>query len=176
LILSLSLLFCVSIFLTKSSFLQGRNLGWCDVSVLDSVFVGWVLFYLLCFFLWVNCSVFLGFLLLPSGAAGCSISGFFASFLLSPAPLISAPFIETQPLASNLQDCYLPRQDRGRETWSTIRFVADYQLPCWIGSSPVEAGWRRCTAVSNGAVSAENRNFQFDPCLWKFDNLIPTIF
>jgi len=36
-------------FLTKSSFLQGRNLGWCDVSVLDSVFVGSVLFYLLCF-------------------------------------------------------------------------------------------------------------------------------
>ncbi|KAL9335216.1 hypothetical protein Peur_072397 [Populus x canadensis] len=27
-------------------------------------------------------------------------------------------------------DCYLPRQDRGRETWFTIRFVADYQLPC----------------------------------------------
>ncbi|KAL9344901.1 hypothetical protein Peur_062576 [Populus x canadensis] len=27
-------------------------------------------------------------------------------------------------------DCYLPRQDHGRETWSTIRFVADYQLFC----------------------------------------------
>jgi hypothetical protein len=142
-----------------------------------------------CRVLWVV--LFLGWLLL--GAVGCSVFGsslciislVFLLFLLwfcLPFLWFSAPFIETQPLASNLQDCYLPRQDRGRETWSTISFVADYQLPCWIGSSPAESEAPllkrdgRRTTVSNGAVSAENRNFQFDPCLWKFDNLIPTIF
>jgi len=65
-------------------------------------FFGLVVFSLLCFFFWVNCSVFMGFLL-PSGAVGCSISGFLLFFL----PLLlwfSTPFIETQLLASN-QSC-----------------------------------------------------------------------
>jgi hypothetical protein len=60
------------------------------------------------------------------------------------------PFIEklALPPVLPLQDCYgIHERDSGQETWSMIGFVADYQLPCWIGSSPVESGWRRRTAV-----------------------------
>jgi hypothetical protein len=89
-ILYLSLLFCVSIFLTKTCFLQGGNLGWCDVSVLDSVFfwVGCVFFAL--FFFWLI-ALFFSVFLLPSGAVGCSISGFLL-FFFAPSPLIFGPF------------------------------------------------------------------------------------
>jgi hypothetical protein len=134
--------------------------------LLPLVFLPWSLVcaFLLFLFLCFVCSVFLG--LIVAGCCGlfcfwvdccwvlwvamflgplCVLFLWFSCFSCSGSASLflwfSAPFIETQPLASNLQDCYLPRQDRGRETWSTISFVADY-LPCWIGSSPVEAGWK----------------------------------
>jgi len=89
-------------FFDENLFLTGTKSGlvWCFHSWL-CIFLGWLCFLCSVFF-WVNCSVFLGFLL-PSGAVGCSISGFLLFFL----PILlwfSAPFIETQLLASN-QSC-----------------------------------------------------------------------
>jgi len=90
-------------------------------------------FFLFCFlcsvFLWVNCFVFLGFLLL-SGAVSCFISAFSLLWF-------SAPFIETQPLAFN-QSClyktvFFPDKIVGerRGPWSDLLQII---------SSPAEAG------------------------------------
>jgi len=96
-------------------------LGWCDVSVLDSVFVGWVLFSLLCFFLWVNCSVFLGFFccrrvlwvaLFLGSSSSFSYYVLFLWFFCPPLLWFCLLFIETHslPLISPaFAGLYLPR-------------------------------------------------------------------
>jgi len=99
--------------------------------------------FLFCFlcsvFLWVNCSVFLGFLLL-SGAVNCFISGFLSLSLGVLLPFINFP-ADCLSSVLPLQDCYLPRT----RSWARdvvldwIESVADFQ--------PVESGWRRRTRL-----------------------------
>jgi len=149
-------------FFTKACFLQGRNLGWCDVSVLDSVF-----FFLggLCFL----CSVFSFGLIalffwvfwLLLGVVGCSISRFLLFFFFF--CLRSLPSFYRDPQLAPNQSCLC------KTVSSTNEIVGKGCGPrlelLQIFRSPVESGWRRShgSPTSNGDVSAKRHIFTFWP-------------
>jgi hypothetical protein len=122
-------------FFDENLFLAGTKSGLMFLFFSVFSFFGCVLFAL--FFSGLIALFFWVFLLL-SGAVSCSVSGlislFFWVFLFFFGSGFSSPFYReaspaTSPVFAGL--CYgIHERDYRQETWSKIRFVADYQLLC----------------------------------------------